>query len=506
MNTHRVRLGSGSFVRVVSVTGVLLLGALLSAVVAFSPKWGAILSAVVFGGVLSLIVPIHWMLVALFLLSTVLAGSLEYFGNSTHAFWLASIVPVVMAGRVMMARDETNVKKPREMRVGAASFWGGLLGFFLILYFSILVFSALVNQSPVLQALVAAKNYIFIWFALYVFMKSRRFDLDVNALWGMIVWVSIVQLPVVLYQRFFVASKITNTAAGLSWDAVSGTFGGGVSGGRFAALALFIVLAIAYLLIRWRDRQISTAYTFGLISLMLPSIFLAEVKMAIVWLVVVALMVFSREIFRRPLLAIFSILSVIALAVSIFFAYNAMYYADTYTSTSGLYEKQVGYIFDVNKFNPVTREIGRVASIVFWWEQNKASDIFTLLFGSGPGASRSVSSIAIGVAAQKYSYFIDTSALTALLWDSGIFGALAFLGVGGAGFFALRKVVRSRFLDDTKRGQVEAALIGVFLIYSGFPYNRDSVDCLAIQFLLVFFLAIAIRWGSGGSGVDRGQV
>lgn len=497
MSTYRVGLGEGTLAKIVAVTAVLLLAVLLSAAVALSPKWGAILAVVAFGGVLSLVVPIHWMLLALFLLSTVLAGSLEYFGKSTHAFWLASIVPLVMAARMMMARTREQKKDDLYYRGDPSSFWTSLLTFFLILYFAVLGFSSVVNQSPILQTLVAAKNYVFIWFALYVFMKSERYEVDVNLLWKMVIWVSIAQLPVVLYQRFFVASEIVNTAAGLSWDAVSGTFGGGETGGRFAALALFIVLAVAYLLIQWRDRQISFYRAFGLISLMLPSIFLAEVKMAIVWLVVVALMVFSREIIKRPLLSITSMLGVVALAASIFFAYNAMYYADTYTSTTGLYEKQVGYIFDTDRFNPVTREIGRVASVIFWWDQNRAADIFTLFFGSGPGASRSISSIAVGEVAQTYSYFIDTSSLTALLWDTGLVGAISFFGVGFATFFALRRSLQKFEMEPIRRAQVEAALIGVLLIGSGFAYNRDAVDCLAIQFLLVFFVSMALKHGRG---------
>lgn len=494
MSTYRFGLGPGFFSKAAAATGILLLLMLFSIAVALSPKWGAILTVIAFGGILSLVVPVHWMLMALFLLSSVLAGSLEYFGKSTHAFWLASIVPLVMAGRTMLAKASSSSLARHGQIRNKVPFSASMLKFSLILYFSVLVFSALVNQSPILQVLVAAKNYIFIWFALYVFMKSDRYQIDVDLLWKMIVWVSLLQLPVVLYQRFFIASKISNTAAGLSWDAVSGTFGGGVTGGYSAAMALFIVLAVSYLLIRWRDGSISTARAFGLIALMMPSILLAEVKMAIIWLLVVAIAVFSSGILKRPLLSLFSILAVSGLAVVVLVTYNAMYYADTYTSTYGLYEKQIGYVLDSDRFNPVTKEIGRVASIVFWWDQNKMADLFTLLFGSGPGASRSVSSIAVGVAAEKYSYFIDTSSLTALLWDAGVMGVISFLSIGLFAFFAIRRAISKGKLDPARRAQAEAASIGLILVFSGFAYNRDSIDCLAIQFLLIFAVSIALRF------------
>lgn len=143
---------------------------LFSTAVALSPKWGAILTVIAFGGILSLVVPVHWMLMALFLLSSVLAGSLEYFGKSTHAFWLASIVPLLMAGRTMLAKAPGSSSARLGHTKNEVPFSASMLKFSLILYFSVLAFSALVNQSPILQVLVAAKNYIFIWFALYVFM------------------------------------------------------------------------------------------------------------------------------------------------------------------------------------------------------------------------------------------------------------------------------------------------------------------------------------------------
>jgi hypothetical protein len=363
-----------------------------------------------------------------------------------------------------------------------------------LVYLLTLLFSAVMNQSPPLQVLVAAKNYVFVWAMLYVFLCDDDFAATSSRFWRLIVWTGVLQLPVVLYQRVFVASKLGNSAAGLSWDAVSGTFGGGQLGGRSAAMAMFITMAVAYLMIRWRDRQLSGWRAFGLMFLMMPAIFLAEVKMVVIWLAFVGFMVFGRDLLKRPLAAIMALLVLIGLCAGIVFTYLTLYYEGTYSSGADLFQKQIGYIFDVDRFNVVTREIGRIASIYFWWTQNQHADINVLLMGSGPGASRSFSTIAVGEVAARYSYVLDTSTLTALLWDSGLIGVFCFLFFGALSMLAIWRGMSQPGVDLHQRHQMEASLIGLMLIYSGFAYNRDAIDSFAIQLLLVFFMAVALRW------------
>lgn len=483
--------------QVPALVGFMFLTVVAAAAVAISPKWGTILTVGLACGVGAMSVSVPTMVALELVLATVVAGSLEYFTDSTQGFWVAAVLPLLLAARAALTRPgRLQAFGGLKATTSAPSMWAHLVQVTLTLYLLVLVFSAVINQSPPLQVLVAAKNYVFVWAMLYVLLKLDDFERLSNTFWRLIFWTALAQLPVVLYQRFFIASKIGNTAAGLSWDAVSGTFGGGLTGGRSAAMALFIVVAVTYLMIRWRDRQMKGWRILGLIALMIPSVFLAEVKVSVIWIAFAGVMVFGRELIKRPLVAIFAILALFGLAVGILLAYNAMYYVGTYSSSYDLYEKQIGYIFDTNRFNVVTREIGRVASILFWWTENRQADLVTVLMGSGPGASRGASTLAIGEVARRYSYLVDTSTLTALLWDVGLLGALAFVGMGVFAALSAARATRNESLTLLQRNQAEATLLGLLLILSGVAYNRDAVDSFAIQLLLVFFIASALRWSS----------
>lgn len=485
----------------VAVTSVGVLGfgvaiLLLSTLAVLSPKWGVLLTLGLASFIAAMSLPLVWLVTAELVLATVIAGCLEYFAHSTQGFWAAAGLPLLLALRAVLAHSARQTR----LRVGhvspepprsALAHWVLVS---LVVYLLTLLFSAVMNQSPPLQVLVAAKNYVFVWAMLYVFLRDEDFAATSSRFWRLIIWTGVLQLPVVLYQRLFVASKLGNSAAGLSWDAVSGTFGGGLLGGRSAAMAMFIMMAVAYLMIRWRDRQLAGWRAFGLVFLMMPAIFLAEVKMVVIWLAFIGFMVFGRDLLRRPAVAVLALLVMLGLSVGIVFAYLTMYYEGSYTSSADLFEKQIGYIFDVNRFNAVTREIGRIASIYFWWTQNQHADITTLMMGSGPGASRSFSSIAVGEIAARYSYYLDTSTLTALLWDTGLIGAFGFVAFGLLAMLAIWRGMAQPDISVAQRQQMEASLIGLMLIYSGFAYNRDAVDSLAIQLLLVFFVAVALRW------------
>lgn len=490
------RIGPSSSGGIASLVFGILFGAIVLALVgasiAMSPKWGTILVLGAAFAFAAFSIPLRSMLYLELLLAAVFAGSMEYFLHSTQGFWVAAILPLLLAARALFqtAKPAEGFSPPLQQGRAVAFMFAGLLT-----YLACLGFSAILNQSPPIQVVVAAKNYLFVWLLLAVFAKEVDFGRCSDGMWRVVIWVSVLQLPVVLYQRFFIASKIGNTAAGLSWDAVSGTFGGGLTGGRSAAMTLFIVVSIAYLLIRWRDRQLTGFKALGLIALMIPAVILAEVKMVVIWLAVVAIVVFFKELRKRPIFSIFAIFTMLVLALGIVLAYNAMYYAGTYSSSTDLYNKQIGYIFDVHRFNPVTREIGRVASIYFWWTENANADLAQLLIGAGPGASRGASSLAVGEVARRYSYFLDTSTLTTLLWDGGLLAAGLFITIILSAMLVLLRAVSNVSLSLAARNQAEAAFIGLLLILSGIAYNRDAIDSFSIQTLLVFFMAAAAYWG-----------
>ncbi|SEP35568.1 hypothetical protein [Nitrosovibrio sp. Nv6] len=457
------------------------------------PLAAALLMAAAVGAVVVFIAPIRWVTTLELILATVIAGAVEYFLGIAQANWVPYLLALLLGLRALMER-----KTPHEKKI-AATIRSPRPWFILplIMYFLTILASVGFNLSPLAQLVVGLKNYVFMFGLFLAFLAVRPFDTTTALVWKALIIVACVQLPVVLYQKFFIASGLSNVggAAGLSWDAISGTFGGSLLGGRSAAMALFVIMAVVVSLVAWRNRKISLSRLQLICLLVLPSLILAEVKAAIVWLLFSGTLVFSRQIRTRPLGFLVAVLMLLTVAVGIAAAYKAMYY-DGGNRSGGyaeLYDKQITYFFDPDLFNAGTRELGRTASIIFWWDQHDISDPVRMIVGHGLGASRGNSSFAVGEVAKLYDFLIDTSTVTTLLWDLGLLGLVSFIGVLFLGAIESFRLARRKDLPLELQSSIECAGIGLLLILSGLIYNRDALDASAVQFLIYFFLAILAR-------------
>lgn len=457
---------------------------------AVSPIGGALLVAAAAGGLIVLVAPWPWVIILELVLATLISGSVEYFVGISQANWIPYLLAMLLCLRALVER-----KTSREIEDGAyrapSRPW-----FFLplILYFLTIIASVGINLSPLAQFLVGIKNYLFMFGIFFAFLVIRPFGTTAAATWKAVTVVACLQLPVVLYQKFIIAPGLSNKggAAGVSWDAISGTFGGGVLGGHSAAMALFIIMTIMGSLIAWRDGKMRLSRLQLILLLTLPSIAFAEVKAAVAWLLVAGIFVFFRQIRSRPFLSLTGMALLATVSVGIIIGYNTMYFGEGRMpgGDMGAYEKQLEYFFDPDKLSSRTGELGRIASIVFWWNQHDLSDPVRMILGHGLGASRGTSSFAVGEVARQYGLLVDTSALSALLWDVGLLGAMSFVGILFFGFIEGLRLIRKKNMPHGFQAGVEWATIGLFLMLSGLIYNRDVIDTASVQFLMFFFLAI----------------
>lgn len=514
MNMAVRSLSSTMFFRALQAGVLLLVAVALVIVGAAAAVMGpmvafafAALAAVIVGFSISLE---HIFLMQLFL-ATVIAGSLEYFAGLGQAHWVTYLLGLLLVFRALVER--MRISRGPSMPLNESG--GGTKAVFIFwawLYFSVFVFSTLVNTPPLIQAFVGIKNFFFMWGVLLAFAFLRKPDEMSVKLWKAIVLIACIQLPVVLYQRYFIGAKVGNKGglAGLSWDSVVGTFGGiPFFGGHSGSMALFVSVAIAIVLIGWREKKLSALQTAGLLLLAFPAVLFAEVKAFVIWLLIGTTLVFWRVARRRPMAFVGAMVVSAVVVVSFGYAYKKMYYdGDRFggTSLADVYEKQIAYAYDPNKFNTETRDLGRIASLVFWWHEHSLRDPVHLFFGHGIGASRGRSSVGSGEAAKKYSFLIDTSAATVLLWDFGIVGAFSFVLMLFSGAIQGLRLAASQLISPQLRFSAECAGVSLFIVLPGILYTRDSVDDTSVQFLLYFSLAviaIATRANSKASWVAR---
>lgn len=464
----------------------------VSLLTAFAPKQAV---ALVLGAVfvsVAFIVPQSWLIVWTLIFAALIGGSIEYFLGIGQANWIPFILSLVLAARAILGSNSPRlVGQPRVRRptaLFAVPAW---------IFLAILVGSAVANAAPILQVLAAAKNYLLMWGVLIAFALLPDLKRATSLVWKWILVIAAFQLPVAMYQKFFIASKLSNTSGSLSFDAINGTFGGGLLGGRSGALAMFICIALAYALIQWRDKKWKTYQLIAYLMVTLPTLAIVEVKATVFWLPAVVLLVFFSLINRRPLTFVVTLIVSLLAALGILYIYQQSYGGTTGgDSLVAAFLQQIYYVFDPDRFNPITRELGRMSVLTHWWRENSIDDPLHFLLGYGPGASRGVSTIAVGSVAANYNFLIDISAAAALLWDAGLLGLLTFLTMLLLGAMQIKVMARKLGNDESLRVNLEAAFIALLLILSSVFYVRDAVDGPIIQFIMFFCLGHAI-FGQG---------
>ncbi len=460
--------------------GLAFSAVLLGGLLAFAPPAALFLAATVLAAVVAFATPTWALLLLTFLTATLISGSLEYFLDISKANWFPFILSALIGVR---AAFELTTRPRAAQGMHSSAPWFALPA---AIYFATLFGSALINQSPVLQVLASVKNYLMMTGVFLGYLVTRRpADVDAQALFKTSLVVLALQLPVVLYQKFFIASKLGNSASGLSYDALNGTFGGGLLGGNSGGLAMYVCVGLGYVLLRWRFGLMSAWRAMLIGLLILPVVLLIEVKAVFLWIPIVFILALRREIATRPVLVIFGLLGAVGVTALIFFIYTVSFYDGSGgMPVSEIIRYKFAYFFDPNRFNPTSRELGRVSTIVHWWRENSISDAAHWLIGYGPGASRSISSIAIGVVALKYPFYVDTHTIAVLLWDVGAIGTLGLLSAIALAFIEATRLAGLPGLAAATRVHLETVGIAMLLILSTTIYSRSVVDGTTVQYLM----------------------
>jgi hypothetical protein len=161
-----------------------------------------------------------------------------------------------------------------------------------LLFVAAFVVSLVFNRVPKSQIFSAVKAMLPMFSVLFALYWFRWKEGHLETSWRMMFWVVLVQVPVVLYQHFFVASATT-------FDSIVGTFGGTPGfGGNSAIMVLFTVLAMGYGAARWQAGLMSGKAMWAFQAIGFAIILLGEVKAAFIWLPLVLAWVLRRRILR----------------------------------------------------------------------------------------------------------------------------------------------------------------------------------------------------------------
>lgn len=365
---------------------------------------------------------------------------------------------------------------------------------FSVLIFMVVVFaSMLINMTEPFQAFRSAKSYIFLW-SIFLLIAYWGVKLDtLNRIWRFCIFVVFLQLPLVLYQYFFVASKRSDLGGvhGVSWDAIVGGFGGDpLGGGASGTMAWFLVFMSVFCVGMYRRQLINKWTLLSVLAISLMCIGLAEVKVVVILIPLGMGALLFPYIRTRPFVVLLSIMAslVVAFGVLVLYGYLRSKSGDINLDIFEVLNDAFWYSIDPTFINYATGEMGRVASIAHWWQENGFSDPLHTLFGYGPGSSSKSGVFGAGEIARKYSFDINRSTLSIFLWDIGLVGLFSYLSIIVGGMLLAIKASKVANIQPYQVALLEAIFGGLLMVIIMLPYGKDVTEVPALGVLLMFFL------------------
>lgn len=448
----------------------------------------AILTAAMGAVLVFVMVDTKKMLLVMFVLTFLVQGSALYFGNVRQAPWIA----VGMAGlfflRALLELSLHNRTGVGRERSGAGNGIVIAIGVYLACYF----FSFLINRPPMGQMIASMKSIIPMFGVFLAFYWFEWGTKNLEKLWKLFLVIALIQFPVVVYQHFVVAARRTQ-----GFDSVVGTFGGVQgAGGLSSVMVFFCVISIGYAASRWNRGLMSArnVLLFGLI--IFGVILLGEVKASLLWLPIVTFIVLRRRALKN-VLTLISYLSVASvLLLTIYTAYNAMYWSNLKGNEGTLTEKfdnAGGYFFDPRAVDYRTGEVSRGASLSIWANDRLAS-VPRRLIGYGPGSSKTGGSLGKGEVAKRFEPLsIDSTTAAVMLWDTGILGFASYSVAMLLGLFVAFRFVWQGRGSEQQKCIMDAALAALVIQVSMLIYNRTLTDEPTMQLLYLFLLGSVVQ-------------
>lgn len=451
-----------------------------------SPPLLLMVGGVVFALLLFFLASRYGLMVILFISTFVAQGSALYFLGLKSAQWVtvgfAMMFLVRTVLELLLARHRKGDPEPVHE--------GGALVMAAAMYLLSFGISMVINRVPLAQIVSASKATLPMFGVLLSFYWVRWEDGRLSKLWSLLVLVALVQLPVVVYQHFFIAGAHT-------FDSIVGTFGGTPGfGGNSAGLVIFVLTAVTYSLARWNRGLLSNWRTLGMVGVGLAIILLGEVKAAFIWLPFASFWVLRERILKNVLSMIAYAMVIVMFMGATYAVYSALYWGKDANKGHTVAEKldaRGGYFFDPNSINYQTGEVSRAASLAIWFK-DRGSSLPKRLIGFGPGASKPAGLLGPGEVARRFApLYVDATALVILLWDEGILGALAYVAMMVLAIRTGLRVARNGALAPAQLAIVETCVPVLIISLSTLVYNRGVVEEPTAELLLMFCMGSVVQ-------------
>lgn len=358
---------------------------------------------------------------------------------------------------------------------------------FIFMCYSLLV--SFIQWDSFSQLIAGFKRYFQMYGLMFALVLIAFKPEDYKRWLKLMLIIALLQLPFAFFEYFVLVGMRGGSSGAEATDIVAGTLGANIEGGSASAeMAAFLIMAMAFLIARWKEGLLNRFKTvlFGIICL-LP-LGLGETKIVILLLPITWLVLMRDDIKKNS--GRFTLQLLVLLIVTSFLGF--LYLGLNKASVSGMTNLDVlnqTLNYNVGNQGYGNYLLNRKTVVGFWLKNQSWSNPLGMLFGQGLGSSyfSPGNAVAGNIAVQYIGYGIDLTSASSLLWDTGLFGFTLFLVIFIAAWFAAGKLRKTSSNADIRAdaSAIQACII-ILVVFTFF--DNALVNILAFELIYAFVL------------------
>lgn len=404
-------------------------------------------------------------------LTLVVAGSMRFFAPQLHHIWWLAYGCAFLLFVPALAYAARGSPRPPQAR---SLLMASSLGAFVL----VAAASTVMALPPIPQLLAATKSLIMyagVWAVLAAVPVPPRS----LAAWlkGLLLIGAVQWLPAV-YQYLFVRTMRIEEGLGTvsAADSVVGTFGGNPeSGGLTAVLALYLVACLVTVLAMHRGGAIPKRRAVLLLPLLGAPLLLMEVKVFFFYLPVSLLVLYRQEVMRRPFAFLAGgVLTLIVMGGALL-AYQALHWSVRGGDLEENVRSSFAYSFQSIAGYETAQEgaLTRRGVLEYWWREHESGSTLHMLIGHGLGSARTQGQVLGEAAREHYPSNIDRTGIAMMLWEFGVLGVAALMGLGLGAFLKAGRLARSARLEPWQQALAAGLQAIIPLFFMSMLYRND---------------------------------
>ena len=362
--------------------------------------------------------------------------------------------------------------------------------FFILIALLTLVYSlviSIIQGHSILEVVAGFKRY-FQSFGLMIALTMIKFTPQSYVRWRkFLMIVALLQFPFALYELLVLVPLRGGLAySSETTDLVAGSFGANLMGGSpSSVMVIYLFMTLSFLVARWRVGLINNWFFYSSALICLLPLGMGETKIAIIMLPIVGLILVKDDFIKAPLNYLFFSSIIILLTGLLVYIYVSVI---MHTSLDDFIYGTIEYNFG-NKGYSTSQSLNRFTSITFWAQQQRWNDPMGLIIGNGLGSSYYTSNDGnSGFLGIKYGHYgIDMTAVSALLWDTGLVGLLFYTSIF---FLAWRSAgqLHCSVSDPGVKADALAIQATVALFILSLFYTNSTVNLMSMELIYAIVL------------------